>query len=134
MRLVLSLSILVLAVGCGGSSSGGSSTTTDQVAILTIKSTGITTQLGNAASNIQMPNPGVIQFVNGDTVSHTIVASGGADCAPLGVGAIAAGTSTANITVTNNTASTENCTFNDSANAAIAGSVVLTLGAGGSGY
>jgi hypothetical protein len=136
MRLPVCLSLLAI-VACGGSSGGGG-TTQDQVAILTITSGGIRTQTGGSAT-FSVPNPGMIQFVNHDSVAHaiTVAAGSSADCNALNTGSIAAGASTANISVTNSTTANEVCSFSDSTNpsAAFTGSItILTTSTGGGGY
>jgi hypothetical protein len=136
MRLVGSLSIVLALAACGGGSSGPR-TTQDTVAVLTIRSTGITTQTGGSAI-FSVPNPGFVQFTNADTVSHTIVASNAntiPDCNPLGAGSIAPGTSTGMIQLSNTNGTNESCTFSDSTNAAISGTVTILPGqTGGNGY
>lgn len=133
MRLAVCLSLLAI-VACGGSSGSGP----PQVAILTVTSSGITTQSGGSAT-FSVPNPGRIQFVNHDSVAHafTVTASSPADCNALNTGSIAAGAATQNISVSNSTSSDEVCSFIDSTNPspAFTGSVtILTSSTGGNGY
>ena len=136
MRFAASLSLLAL-VACGGSG-GGSSTPT--VAVLTITSAGISSPTGSAT--VSIPNPGNVKFTNADTVSHNIMLSsvGGTaptDCNPLNVGVIAAGASSAQLALINNTTANETCSFVDASNAsaAFSGSItILTTNTGGSGY
>jgi hypothetical protein len=135
MRYAVSLSLLAL-VACGGSSGSTTTGTTDPVAILTIKPGGITTQTGGSAT-FSVPNPGVVQFTNGDTAAHSIKSTGPADCNALNTGTIAAGASTAELVLSNNTTANEICSFSDSLNPspAFSGQVtILTSNTGGSGY
>jgi hypothetical protein len=134
MRLSVILSMLALAA-CGGSSSGGGGNPLPSVAVLTISAAGIKTDTGTAVI-ISVPNPGVVQFVNHDTVAHAIVSTD-PGCSPLNTGSIAAGASTSQLTLSNATASNIVCNFTDSTNStpAFAGTVtILTSNTGGSGY
>jgi hypothetical protein len=137
MRYVASLSLLAL-FACGGSSSN-TATTTDQVAQLSIKSTGITTQTGvSLASGISVPNPGFVVFTNNDTAAHAI-ASSSPNCDALTTGTLAPGALSSQITLTNTTSADVTCSFNDTlnpSNTAFVGSVIiLTTSIGtGSGY
>jgi hypothetical protein len=136
MRYFISLSLLAV-VACGGGSSGGG-TPVDTVAQLTIKNTGITTQTGNPASGVQVPNPGLVMFINSDAAPHNI-ASSSAGCGSLNSGNLQTGQSSPTITLSNTTSANIVCDFSDTlnpANAALKGQVViLTSGAGtGSGY
>ena len=135
MRLAVCLSLLAI-VACGGSSGGGP--TQPRVAILTITSGGISTQTGGSAT-FSVPNPGMIQFVNHDSVAHaiTVATNSPTDCNALNTGSIAVGASTQNISVRNSTMADEVCSFSDSTNPspAFTGSVtVLTTSTGGGGY
>jgi len=136
MRYAVSLSLLSL-VACGGSSGSTTTTgTTDPVAILTIKPSGITTQTGGSAT-FSVPNPGVVQFINSDTAAHAITSSGSTDCSTLNTGTIAAGASTGQLVLNNTTTANESCSFSDSLNPAPAFSgqvTILTSNTGGSGY
>ena len=133
MRYGVTLSLLAL-VACGGTDSGGG--TTDQVAQLSIKSTGISTQTGGSAI-FSVPNPGVVQFTNSDTAAHNI-ASSDAGCGALTTGNLAAGATSGQIILTNSTSANIVCSFKDTLNptaAAFTGTVtILTSSTGGSGY
>lgn len=133
MRYGVTLSLLAL-VACGGTdSSTTTGGTNDQVAILTIKSSGITTQTGGAP-NFSVPNPGVVQFTNSDTVAHSI-ASTSAGCSALTTGTLAAGQSSGQLVLTNGGTTNIVCTFSDATNTSLTGTVtILTSNTGGSGY
>jgi hypothetical protein len=136
MRYLVSISLLAL-VACGGSSNNSGGTTTDTVAQLTIKNTGITTQTGGGAT-FSVPNPGAVIFINSDTAPHSI-ASSSPGCGQLSTGNLAAGASSSQLTLSNTTSANLVCAFNDTlnpANTAFQGQVtILTSGAGtGSGY
>jgi hypothetical protein len=138
MRYGVTLSLLAL-VACGGTdSSPTTGGTNDTVAILTLKSNGISTQSGALASTgFSVPNPGVVQFTNSDTVSHNI-ASSDAGCTALNSGTLAAGTSSGNITLINGGTTDITCSFKDTlnpTNTAFQSTVtILTSNTGGSGY
>jgi plastocyanin len=135
MRYGVTLSLLAL-VACGGTSSSTTGGTNDQVAILSIKSTGISTQTGGAAT-FSVPNPGAVQFTNSDTAPHNI-ASTDSGCGALNTGTLAAGASSSTLTLTNPGTTDIACTFKDTLNptaAAFTGTVtILTSSTGGSGY
>ena len=84
-----------------------------------------------------MPNPGVVQFTNSDTVAHNI-ASSDAGCGALSTGNLAAGIASGQIVLSNPGTTNIVCNFKDTLNptaTAFTGSVtILTSSTGGSGY
>jgi len=133
MRRIFIPLIALAAVACGGSGGGGPTE-----APLNITSSGIASNTGSTA--ISIPVGGRVHYFNKDTVAHTIVASGTAGCATdlSSNGAIPPGGNDLRPVMSQ----TENCTLNDSSNAALTASVSVVAapagggggGGGGSGY
>jgi len=118
MRVAVAFSLLLLA--CGGSSSPQGPV---QLQI---------TAAGIAPTPITIPSGAQVSFVNKDTASHQITSS---SCPELGSPVLATnGTFTA--TLTGQPSGPKTCNYNDSVNAALAGTItVLQPGVdGGSGY
>ena len=125
--------IALAAVACGGSSNSGPTE-----APLNITAAGIASNTGS--TTISIPVGGRVHYFNKDTVAHTIVASGSTTCAAdlSSDGAIAPGGNQLRPVMSQ----TENCTLNDSSNAALTASVSVIAptagggsgGGGGSGY